>query len=486
MPNRNNYTSGQPMKFIVFIFILLGSQSIYGQENIQQKLERLLAKNHYREALKYADSLYKAGENVPDLLFYAGKASEGAMRYWDACRYYREWLAQDTTQREARIALAKAYSLAGRLDEAVKNFEKLAQEDSLDLNINFQLARLYQQNGKSLIAIPIYKRLIHTDSTNTVLLKRLGDAYAETGLALSAISCYIDAFQLDPREGGIAVKAINLMLANKEQYGDFITYAMSMTDTALVYTPQAPNLLQTRGMLEYVANRYVASEKTFTDLINKGYPTKLNYKFQGLSRYQQDKFLEALDPLAKADSLYQDKQGNRTDLEVAMKYGETLARVGNPIKALKVFSEIEEQLQPDKRFLSQLAIMCGMACGFSLQKRTQAVDYYWKAYKLNPRNTQAIANFVNYKYRILQDESVRADASDTEIRIALFAHILFLQKVKDSKPAKKDSMHAASREILQKELEHMFFKNETQLTVTDPDGKNYTYSDEDIRKLIRL
>ena len=368
----------------------------------------------------------------------------------------------------------------------VKNFEKLAQEDSLDLNINFQLARLYQQNGKSLKAIPIYKRLIHTDSTNTVLLKRLGDAYAETGLALSAISCYIDAFQLDPREGGIAVKAINLMLANKEQYGDFITYAMSMTDTALVYTPQAPNLLQTRGMLEYVANRYVASEKTFTDLINKGYPTKLNYKFQGLSRYQQDKFLEALDPLAKADSLYQDKQGNRTDLEVAMKYGETLARVGNPIKALKVFSEIEEQLQPDKRFLSQLAIMCGMACGFSLQKRTQAVDYYWKAYKLNPRNTQAIANFVNYKYRILQDESVRADASDTEIRIALFAHILFLQKVKDSKPAKKDSMHAASREILQKELEHMFFKNETQLTVTDPDGKNYTYSDEDIRKLIRL
>ena len=193
-----------------------------------------------------------------------------------------------------------------------------------------------------------------------------------------------------------------------------------------------------------------------------------------------------MDHLAKADSLYQDKQGNRTDLEVAMKYGETLARVGNPIKALKVFSEIEEQLQPDKRFLSQLAIMCGMACGFSLQKRTQAVDYYWKAYKLNPRNTQAIANFVNYKYRILQDESVRADASDTEIRIALFAHILFLQKVKDSKPAKKDSMHAASREILQKELEHMFFKNETQLTVTDPDGKNYTYSDEDIRKLIRL
>ena len=65
------------------------------------------------------------------------------------------------------------------------------------------------------------------------------------------------------------------------------------------------------------------------------------------------------------------------------------------------------------------------------------------------------------------------ERSDTEIRIALFAHILFLQIVKDSKPAKKDSMHAASREILQKELEHMFFKNETQLTVTDPDGKNY-------------
>lgn len=473
------------MKYILFLFSLLGSLNVYSQNNVQQKLEHLLAKNHYREALKYADSLRKAGESIPGLLFYAGKASEGIMRYSEACRYYQEWLAQDTTRREARIALAKAYSLAGRLEEAMKNFERLAREDSLDLTVNFQLARLYQQNGKSLKAIPIYKRLLNTDSTNIVLLKRLGDAYAETGLALSAISCYTGAFQLDPREGGTAIKAINLMLTNKEQYGDFIDYALSLMDTALVYTPQSPNLLQTRGMLEYIANHYVASEKIFTDLINKGYTTKFNYKFQGLSLYQQDKFSEALLSLAQADSLYRDKQGNHTDLEVAMKYGETLARVQNPLEALEVFSEIEEQLQPDNRFLSQLAIRCGMACGFSLQKRTKAVDYYWKAYKLNPQNTQAIANFVNYKYRILQDEALRAEASETEIHIALFAHILFLQKVRDAAPAKKDSMHAVSREILEKELEYLFFKGETQLTVTDPDGKNYTYSAEDIRKLVR-
>lgn len=474
------------MKLIGIILGLLSSLSVFCQENVQQRLERLLAKNHYREALKYADSLRNAGENIPDLLFYAGKASEGVMRYTDACRYFQEWLAQDTTNREARIALAKSYSLAGRMEESMKDFEKLASEDTLDLNINFQLARLYQQTGKSLKAIPVYTRLLNRDSTNIVLLKRLGDAYAETGLIRSAVKYYCDAFQLDPREGGIAVKAINLMLANKEQYGDFIDYATALVDTALVYSPESANLLQTRGVLEYVANRFVTSEKTFTDLINNGEKAKLNYKFQGLSRYQLDKFSEALQPLALADSLYQDKQGNRTDLEVAIKYGETLVRIGNPLKALEVFEEIEEQLQPDNRFLSQLAVMCGMACGFSPKNHSKAVDYYWKAYKLNPKNTQAISNFVNYKYSILLDETERAKASAKEISTALFAHILFLQKVRDSTPVKKDSMHAASREILQKELEQLFFKNETKLTVMDPDGKNYTYSVEDIRKLIRL
>ena len=117
-------------------------------------------------------------------------------------------------------------------------------------------------------------------------------------------------------------------------------------------------------------------------------------------------------------------------------------------------------------------------------QQSGAVDYYWKAYKLDPKNKQAISNFVNWKYDVLVDKEKRSKASEKEIRVALFAQILFLQNVKDFAPARGNTMHSVSREILKQELDELFFSDDKHLTVMDPDGKTYVYSADDIRELI--
>lgn len=470
------------MKFFFFFFILFTPVLLWAQEEVVNRIERLLARSLYREALFCTDSLLREGYGRSDLLFYSGKASEGLMRYPAAYRYYRQWRELDTANRDACLAVARSAALAGRTKEALKEYERLAADDTLDFTVNYALARLYQQNGSLFKAILVYDRLRIADTSNTLLLKRLGECYTETGLYMSGIRCYCDAFRLDPEDGNMALKAVNTMLAHREQLTDFVDYALDMLDTALVYSPHLNTLKQTKGILQYVANRFERTEEIFTRLIETGDTVRLNYKYQGLARYQQQKYFQALTSLARADSLFRDSEGKRTDMEVAMRYGEILARVGRPGEALQVFEEIEAQLQPDARFLSHLAMMCGMACSGEANIGRSAA-FYWKAYKLNPKNTQAISNFTSLKYDVLSDEEKKTAASPREIREALFAHILFLQNVKDKAPVREDSMHAASRELLKKALEEMFFQGEEELTVTDPEGKNYVYTREEIRQM---
>ena len=85
-------------------------------------------RNHYDEVLRGVDSLYRIEGKSSDLLFYEGKANEGMLRYKATFRCYSE----DSSDRDARLALARVAALAGRTMKAVDIYEQLAGEDSLD------------------------------------------------------------------------------------------------------------------------------------------------------------------------------------------------------------------------------------------------------------------------------------------------------------------------------------------------------------------
>lgn len=58
------------------------------------------------------------------------------MRYNQAYQYAKLWFEEDTTNREARLSIARLANLAGHKSEALRLYEKLACEDSLDFSVN--------------------------------------------------------------------------------------------------------------------------------------------------------------------------------------------------------------------------------------------------------------------------------------------------------------------------------------------------------------
>ena len=472
------------MKVYFILGILFCSIGSYAQDIGRQILERELDRNHYDEVLRGVDSLYRIEGKSSDLLFYEGKANEGMLRYKAAYRCYSEWLERDSSDRDARLALARVAALAGWTMKAVDIYEQLAGEDSLDFFVNYQLARLYQQIGKTVRAIGIYDRLYQTDTTNVTLLKRIGDCYNRIGWSMNAVDHYLRAFCLDPEDGETVVKAVNLMMANTVLFPDFIGQSGPLVDTALIYSPRLNALKQLRGILYYLSRRYFDCETTFEELIAQGDSTRVNFKYLGLALFHMNRFKEAVVPLAIADSLFQDDWGNRLDPELSMRYGETLGKCRETEKAMKVLGEIERQMMPDTLMLYRLAFLRGNACE-EVDKREQAVCHYWRAYKLKEDNKNIIYTLMSFHCGLWTVEGRRWQASEEEVSKSLFFHVLFLQKMKALSSGERHYFNGLSGDILRKELDELFFRQEATLVVVDPDGKKYTYSADEMRELIK-
>lgn len=473
------------MKWVILFWLFVHTVMLCAQESSDQSLDKLMTENRYYEVLKHTDSLVRSGIHTSAVYSRAGKANEKIMRYNDARCYYKKWLELDSMNLTARASVAYMTNLAGHTDEAIRLYEQLIESDSLNFDINYQLARIYQQNKKTLKAIAVYTRMWMRDTNNITLLKRLGDCYVDAGLPEAAVSCHDRAFGFDPRNAGQAVKTVNLILLNRDYFDNFIEKVTAIVDTALLYSPESVTLLQSKGLVEYMNNHFKSCDTIFTRLIEKGDSSKVNFKLQGLARYADKKFYNALKPLEVSDSMFQDQKGNRTDMEIALKYGECLGRYGRGSQALQVFDEIERQLIPDSSFFSQLNLMRGMAFA-NMGQYTNARKYYWRAYKFNEGNKQAVVNLVSLCYNIVLDDEERKSASENEIKKALYTHILFLRKVKDLNMDDENSMHQSSREVLTKELELMFFKSDKNLQIMDWDGQKYIYTADELKRIIEL
>lgn len=469
------------MKGIFFCIAVFCMQLTYGQERLVDKLEQLMNNRRYYEVLRSIDTLSGERQEASGFYSYLIKANEGLMRYNDAYRYAKRWFIRDTANRDARLTMARLANSAGHKSEALRLYEQLASEDSLDFSINYALGRLYQQHNRSGSALEVYLRQLSVDSTNVTLLTLIGDCFVDMELISSAMPYYGKAFYEDVLNASLAIKATNVILTHKDYipyYGESLS---RMLDTALLQAPKAFPLLQTLGVLKYTDKKYPESEQIFTRLQKEGDSSRITLKYAGLVKFQQNNFKSALPFLSKAYALYLGADGQPTDIDLAMKYGEVLCRTGFCADALYVFQNIERTVQPDQRFLSLLEVMKGMSYTY-IGREDKAIEAYWKAYRLNPGNNRAIANFA-----YLTGKQSRKTENLTEIdkKKIRFAQVLFLQKMKEKSNGGIETQQEDSRNMLREALEELFFKNENTLVTLDPEGKEHVYSIEDIRKLVR-
>lgn len=474
------------MKGIVLLGCVLWTSVLFSQKKEEDKIALWLARNHYYEALSYLDSLYRMGEKSPELFFYSGKANEGLMKYDKAYYWYRKWLEADADNMDARLAVARTANQAGRSAEALELYQQLAEEYPKHFLINYQLGSIYQQNGDHAKAVEILGQVLRMDEENISVLKRLAESYRALGWSQLVMDYYGKAFDLVPQDANLAVKIVNFALIHRQDIAGFLPRILNVLDTALVYNPRSVTLRQSFGVMKYFVDRFDECETVFRDLLAEGDEAKIDYKYLGLAYYQQEKYALALPVLKTADSLFRgDNRKERSDLDLSLKYAETLGRLKKTSESLQVLQEIKRQLEPDKRLLSQIAYTTGIVYGFSSQT-DKAGDFYWKAYKLNPRNLQSVLNYVNLHKNDLLSDTKRAELSEKEKNKLLYAHLLILQRLKKSAFTGKDSLLALSREVVRKELDEMFFKNTDTLIVRDPDGKTHRFSDEELRQLIQL
>lgn len=471
------------MKTAFFLVAFFTSLISYAQSTRVGRLEELMKDNRYNEVLRYLDTLEQGGADNTVLYPYRIRANEGLMRYHKAYRHAKEWSQRDTANRNIRLTLARLANLAGHKAEALQLYEQLAREDSLDFSVNYALGRLYQQNNRTGSALEVYRRQLSVDSLHVTLLTLVGDCMAEIGWVPHAMNYYEKAFYEDIQNTALAIKATNLILSYKDYMPYYYNTLSVMLGKAIAAAPGYFPLRQTLGVLKYTDKRYSEAEEVFVRLLADADSSRITWKYMGLVKFQQNRYGKALPFLTRAYPLYLGKNGEPTDIDLAMKYGETLCRTGSCAEALTVFEAVEKTVLPDKRFLSVLEVMKGMSYTYTM-KKAEAVAAYWKAYQLNPSNTGAIANLAYLSDRTGMDIN-QEELTDRDKKRIWFAQLLFLQKVREKPDAGPDSQHAHSRKVLGEALDELFFRNEDRLVVIDPDGKEHSYPVGEIRKLIR-
>lgn len=468
---------------IVLILLLTG---LYGggkpEKTWQDLMVRLLEADKYYTVLHKADSMLQMGREEPLLFYYKGKACEGVMRYNEAYRCYRQWYETDTNNIAARLILARLATLSGHRVEAIRRYEQLSGIDSLNFAVNYALGRLYQQTGKPEKALEAYGRQLAVDTANITLMTRIGECYADIGLIYLTLQYYCKAFNLDTHNSTLALKTVNTLLANRDLMPFWKNQVMLLGREAIKQSPESFLLRESWGVFHYADRQYEATERIFRELLQQRDSSRLCFKYMGMAVFQQQKYHQALKYLERAYKMYRDKDKKPTDLEVAMKYAEALGRTDACRQAFVVLSDIEELIQPDDRLLSQIALLYGMAYSYTGEK-DKAVKSYWEAYQRNPRNKGAVVNLA-YLASTLSDEKTEEYESPAW-KQKYFFHVLFLQKVKGKPGETPDKQHMYSRKVLQVALEEMFFRNQKNMTLVDPDGKEYVYTEEDIRKLIQ-
>ena len=141
------------------------------------------------------------------------------------------------------LELAKAFTLAGKDDQAIAVLERALQHSPKSLALNYQLGIAYQNSGKVQEAITTFRKVAAADPHNSGALTNLGLALCQAQQAKDAVPVLQKAVALAPQN--LAARQ-NLAAAyvNLGQYED----AIATLRVALKFAPNDPRLHYNLGV----------------------------------------------------------------------------------------------------------------------------------------------------------------------------------------------------------------------------------------------
>ncbi len=167
----------------------------------------------------HTESHYKLGQVLQSL----GRMEEGQAMLEEAERLsslqadvtaYQKSLASDPENPYAHAALATAYRMAGRYDEAIQTYKVALTLDPGNLEFQNNLASLYFLRQDTVAAIQTYHRILEQDPSMVEVWVNLGVLYALSGAHDDARHAWQNALVYRPDDATIRAYLAKLEAAN--------------------------------------------------------------------------------------------------------------------------------------------------------------------------------------------------------------------------------------------------------------------------------
>lgn len=431
----------------------------------------LVNRKQYAAVIARANSLTLADSSNYEVLNAIGQAYEGMLRYRKAYDYYRLCLSMDTTNLDILNTLARTATNLGRAKDAERYFHQVLSADSSNFYANYQLARLYFQLGEYEKAVDTYEKLQAQNEDNTALYRAIGDCYSRMEQYPSATTAYFQAYNLNRENAGLAVALVNSLYRMGASSPDYISEGVAICDTALFYNPGNRQLLRSKGLGLYIAKQFVQADSVYSSLLADGDSTYLTLKYGGASKYYAGLYLPSVDVLEMA------YEQDTTSVEVCLLLGSALGKTYDRKRAYDLFDKAETGLEPNRFLMNQL--LAFRAETYQKDgKYKEASRLYYEAWKKNPDRL----DFLGAIAHMYSEIDVSKYRSEEERKRGLFILILYMNESLKKKADERTLVF--SRALLQSFYEDMFFRNVSEETVIDPDGKKSKVSIVDLRNLI--
>ncbi len=193
------------MKYLLTLFCLVG-MSLYAQTADYEQAWKLYINGQYEDVLTIVPQDHADSR----CLFLRGKVLENMYRYEEAIATQQQALQINPAYKEAKVALAALYQMAGQSALSVELYKQLAAEEPHMLRWKMNEASALQLIGKCRDALVLYQDVSKVDSANWIVYKNMGDCFFRLDSLANTALCYQKAVDLYPKNKELYIQLIRL------------------------------------------------------------------------------------------------------------------------------------------------------------------------------------------------------------------------------------------------------------------------------------
>ena len=270
-------------------------------------IERVI--RHARRAIRQ--------DSAADVRWYEllGRAYQVREQHADAIPVL-ERAVQDTAKVSLLRVLAASYARQSRNESARELYRDILAADSTDRRARIELARLAADGFDWLEAQAHYETLVAADSTNGVWHARLARCLHQRGKQDMALEHMRTAHRLRPQDARISLTLSSWLRSANEPKA-----AAAAVKTTLDERPAHPKLWRRRADLAFEQNDLPAAREAYEQTLAYGDTSATVYRRLGLVANGEKRYADAIPPLTASIRL--DSTSSRSHIHLGIAYRET-------------------------------------------------------------------------------------------------------------------------------------------------------------------